>query len=57
MFRSVCCADNDPSTHSDEDQTPNYIQGLGHSWMYETSVTAVERGPHWSMIIDMNMDS
>ena len=57
VFRSVLCADNDPSTHSDEDQTPKtIIQGFGHSQMYATSVTAVERGHHWSMLMDMNID-
>ena len=58
VFRSVLCADYDPSTHSDEDQThKTIIQGFGHSWMYATSVTAVERGHHWSMLMDMNIDS
>ena len=56
VFRSILCADNYPSTHSDEDETPNHIQGLGHSYMYATSVAAVERGHHWSMLMDMNMD-
>ena len=57
VFRSVLCADNDPSMHSDEDKTPNkIIQGFEHSWMYATSVTAVERGHNWSMLMDMNID-
>ena len=57
VFYSVLCADIDPSTHSDEDQTPQkIIQGFGQSRMYATSVTAVERGHHWSMLMDMNID-
>ena len=46
--------DNDPSMHCDEDQDPpKNIQGFEHSRMYAASVTAVERGHHWSMLMEM----
>ena len=50
-------SDNDPSMHCDEDQDPKkIIQGFEHSRMYATSVTAVERGHNWTMLMDMNID-
>ena len=58
VFRSVLCVDSDPSMHWEEDQhPPKIIQGFEHWQMYETSVTAVERDHHWSMLMDMNIDS
>ena len=56
VFRSVLCSDdNDPSRPSDEDPK-KILHGFGHSQIYATSVTAVERGHHWSMLMDMNID-
>ena len=56
VFRSVLCADYDPSTHSEDQTLQKMIQCFGHSRMYATSVTAVERGHHCSMLMDMNID-
>ena len=54
VFRSVLCADNDPSTHSNKDKTLHKLDRA--SRMYATSATAVKRGHHWSMLKNMNMD-
>ena len=55
VFRSPMCADNDPSTHSDEDPTTRTLyRALDTRRCMQ--LTAVERGHHWSMLMDINID-